>query len=193
MTLDIHARAIEGLRQAITAEMFERTVEATLAARRIVVFGLGPSSAIADYLVIQLGRFGLSAQGLSNSGLLFADDLQKLREGDLVVMLAYGRVYAELAALLDEIERLRLHSMLVTDSLAPKLRHRVDLVLPVPRGRADMLSMHTATLGFIEALLLGIAAKRPEKILASLRALNQAREKLTGKATDLPVPSDPLA
>lgn len=192
ITLDIHARAIEGLRQAITAEMFERTVEATLAARRIFVFGLGPSSAIANYLVIQLGRFGLSAQGLSNSGLLFADDLQKLRKEDLVVMLAYGRVYAELAALLDEIERLGLRSILVTDLLAPKLRHRVDLVLPVPRGRADMLSMHTATLAFIEALLLGIAAKQPDETLASLHALNEARGKLAGKPTNLPTPKSSL-
>jgi DNA-binding MurR/RpiR family transcriptional regulator len=188
MTLDIHARSIETLRTSITPEMFERAVEAISAAPRISVFGLGPSSAIADYLVIQLGRFGLAAQGLSHSGLLFADDLRKLREGDLVVMLAYGRVYAELAALLDEIERLRLHSVLVTDSLAAKLRHRVDLVLPAPRGRADMLSMHTATLGLLEALLLGVAAKRPDETLVSLRALNQAREKLAGKTTNLPVP-----
>jgi len=192
MTLDIHARAIESLRRAITAEMFERTVEATLAARRVFVFGLGPSSAIANYLVIQLGRFGFTAEGLSNSGLLFADDLQKLREGDLVVILAYGRVYAELAALLDEIDRLRLGSILVTDSLASKLRHRVDLVLPVPRGRADMLSMHTATVAFIEALLLGVAAKQPDQTLASLRALNRTREKLAGQTMNLPIPKDRL-
>jgi hypothetical protein len=42
----------------------------------------------------------LDAAGLSNSGLLFADDLQTLRKGDLVVILAYGRVYTELALLL---------------------------------------------------------------------------------------------
>jgi DNA-binding MurR/RpiR family transcriptional regulator len=188
MTLEIHARSLESLRRTVTPEMFEEAVEAILAVQRIFVFGLGPSSAIANYLVIQLGRFGLSAQCLSNSGLLFADDLQKLREGDLVVILAYGRVYAELAALLDEVNRLSLRSMLVTDSLAAKLRHRVDLVLPVPRGRADMLSMHTATLGFIEALLVGVAAERSEDTLTWLRALNRAREKLAGRITHLPVP-----
>lgn len=55
-----------------------------------------------------------------------------------------------------------------------------------------MLSMHTATLGFIEALLLGVAIKRPDETLTSLRALNEAREKLAGKTTNLPVPGDPL-
>jgi DNA-binding MurR/RpiR family transcriptional regulator len=191
MTLDIHSRSLESLRRMITPEMFEQAVEAILAVQRVFVFGLGPSSAIANYLVIQLGRFGLTAQSLSNSGLLFADDLQKLRKGDLVVMLAYGRIYAELAALLDEIKRLHLGSMLVTDSLAAQLRHKVDLVLPVPRGRADMLSMHTGTLGFIEALLVGVAAKRPDDTLEGLRALNRAREKLAGKTANLPVRATP--
>jgi DNA-binding MurR/RpiR family transcriptional regulator len=188
MTLDIHLRSLESLRRSITPELFEQAVDGIAGARRIVVFGLGPSSAIGSYLVTQLGRFGLDAASITNTGLLFADDLIKLREGDLVIILAYGRVYPELAALLDEIGRLGLRSFLVTDTLAATLRHRVDLVLPVARGQADMLSMHTATLGFVEALLVGVAAKRPDETLASLSALNEAREKLAGKSLKLPMP-----
>jgi DNA-binding MurR/RpiR family transcriptional regulator len=187
MTLDIHLRSLESLRRSITPELFEQAVNDIAGARRVVVFGLGPSSAIGGYLVTQLRRFGLDAEPLTNTGLLFADDLIKLREGDLVIMLAYGRVYAELAALLDEIGHLGLRSFLVTDTLAATLRRRVDLVLPVARGQADMLSMHTATLGFVEALLVGVAAKRPDETLASLRALKEARERLAGKSMKLPV------
>jgi len=185
VTLDIHLRSLESLRRSITPELFEKAVDGMAGARRVVVFGLGPSAAIADYLVTQLIRFGVDAASLTNTGLLFADDLRRLREGDLVIMLAYGRVYAELAALLDEIERRGLRSFLVTDTLAASLRDRVDLVLPVPRGQAEMLSMHTATLGFIEALLVGVAAKRPAETLASLNALNEARQKLTGHPMNL--------
>jgi len=186
VTVDIHLRSLENLQRSITPELFEKVVNGIAQARRVVVFGIGPSSAIAGYLVTQLGRFGLDAASLTNTGLLFADDLRRLREGDLVIMLAYGRVYAELAALLDEIVRQKLQSFLVTDTLAASLRHRVDLVLPVKRGQADMLSMHTATLGFIEALLVGVATKRPDETLGSLRALNEAREKLAGKPMKLP-------
>lgn len=187
LTLDIHLQSLEGLRRSITPELFGKAVNAIVTAQRVVVFGLGPSAAIANYLVTQLIRFGVDACSLTNTGLLFADDLRRLREGDLVIMLAYGRVYAELAALLDDIDRRGLRSLLVTDTLAATLRPRVDLVLSVARGHADMLSMHTATLGFIEALLVGVAAKRPGETLASLRALNEARAKLAGRPMNLRV------
>jgi DNA-binding MurR/RpiR family transcriptional regulator len=187
LTLDIHLQSLESLRRSITPELFEKAVDAIVTAQRVVVFGLGPSAAIANYLVTQLIRFGVDACSLTNTGLLFADDLRRLREGDLVTMLAYGRVYAELAALLDDIDRRGLRSLLVTDTLAATLRPRVDLVLSVARGHADMLSMHTATLGFIEALLVGVAAKRPDETLASLKALNEAREKLAGRPMNLRV------
>lgn len=185
-TLAIHIESLENLRGAITPDLFEKAVTAIVGARRILVFGLGPSSAIASYLVIQLARFGFDAQELAQAGLLFADDLRKLRAGDLVFMLAYGRVYAELAVLLDEIERHGAGSLLLTDTLAAQLGGRVDLLLPVARGRADMLSMHTATLGLIEALLVGVAAARPQQTLASLGELNAARERLAGEAAQLP-------
>ena len=186
LTLDIHLQSLASLRRSITPSQFKAAVDGIAKARRILIFGIGPSSAIADYFVVQLGRFGLDAASLTNTGLLFADDLQKLRAGDLVIILAYGRIYAELAALLDAVKGLALQSILLTDTLAVNLRHRVDMVLSVPRGHADMLSMHTATLGFVEALLVGIAASRPDETLASLNRLNEARERQAGKRVKLP-------
>ncbi len=59
------------------------------------------------------------------------------------MIFAYSRVYRELAALLDQADRRGVTSILFTDTLAPKLCNRIDLILPVARGRADMLSMHT--------------------------------------------------
>ena len=41
-------------------------------------------------------------------------------------------------------------------------------MLPVARGRTNSLSMHTARLALIEALLVGIAARRPAETTAGL-------------------------
>jgi DNA-binding MurR/RpiR family transcriptional regulator len=158
-TLDIHRDAIEDLRRVVSPQMFRAAIQILIRAKRIAVFGIGPSSAIATYLTTQLGRFGIDTVCLSHTGLLFADDLRRLRKGDLLIALAYTHVYRELVVLLNEADRRRLKKVLITDSLAGKLGQRVDLVLPVARGKADMLSMHTATLSLIEALLVGVAVK----------------------------------
>jgi hypothetical protein len=63
-----------------------------------------------------------------------------------------------------------------------------DLVLPVERGRADGLSMHTATLALFEALLIGVAANRLAETVANLKLLNELRERVVGTLMGLPVP-----
>jgi DNA-binding MurR/RpiR family transcriptional regulator len=186
VTLDIHQKSLEGLRRDIEPEIFRRTVRAIAGARRVFVFGIGPSSAMADYFTIQLGRFGIDARSLTQTGLLLADGLQKLKNGDLLMIFAYGRVYRELAALLDHADRCGVTKLLFSDTLGAKLRDRVDWVLPVARGRADMLSMHTVTLALIETLLVGVATERPEDTIASLESLNTLRSDLAGKAMKLP-------
>ena len=185
-TLDIHRDAIEGLRRDISPQMFRTAVQAIAGAKRIAIFGIGPSSAVATYFAAQLGRFGIDAVCLAHTGLLFADDLRKLRKGDLLIAFAYTHVYRELAVLLNEADRHQLKKMLLTDSLASKLRRRVDLVLPVARGRADMLSMHTATIGLIETLLVGVAATNGQATIRSLEALNALRKDVVGESLDVP-------
>ena len=186
MTLDIHQKSLEGLRRDITPEHFESAVQSISGARRVHVFGIGPSAAMADYFTVQLGRFGIDALSLTQTGLLLADGLQKFSKGDLLMIFAYNRVYQELRVLLDQADRRGLAKILFSDTLGAKLRARVDLVLPVARGRADMLSMHTATLALIEALLVGVASQRPKETIASLDSLNEVRTALAGKAMGLP-------
>lgn len=188
VTLDVHRQALEDLRRDITPERFGAAVRHIVDAGRVFIFGIGPSSAMADYFSIQLGRFGIEAMSLTHTGLLLADGLQKLKGGDVLLIFAYGRVYRELAALMNHADRRGVPSILFTDTLAPRLRDRIGLVLPVARGRADMLSMHTATLGLIEALLVGVAAVRPAETMASLRSLNALRADLVGQSMDLPAP-----
>lgn len=188
MTLDVHVKALEDLRRDVSPELFQTAVDRLVVARRVVIFGIGPSSAMADYFAIQLGRFGIDSASLTQTGLLLADGLHCLHEGDLVIILAYSRVYQELEALLGRAKSLGLATILLTDTLGAALRKRVDLVLPVERGRADQLSMHTATLGLIEALLVGVAAKRAAETISNLKSLNDLRAQLVGKPMDLPTP-----
>jgi DNA-binding MurR/RpiR family transcriptional regulator len=186
VTLDIHQKSLENLRRNITPDHFQSAVRAIIDARRVFIFGIGPSSAMAEYFSIQLGRFGIDALSLTQTGLLLADGVQKFREGDLLVIFAYGRVYRELTVLLNQADRCSMTRILFSDTLGPKLHNRVDLILPVARGRADMLSMHTATLALIEGLLVGLATDRPQETIANLESLNKLRTELAGKTMNLP-------
>lgn len=188
-TIDIHVRALERLRTDISVELFDRTIDRIVSARATAVFGIGPSSAMADYFVMQLGRFGIDATALTHTGLLLADGMRRLKRGDVLIMLAYGRPYREVTALIEHAETLGLPTILITDTLGGRLKRRIDHILPVQRGRSDALSLHTATLGLIEAILVGVAAKRPAETVASLKTLNTLRTKITGQPMDLPSPN----
>jgi len=180
-TLAIHIAALEALRRDISPDRFDRVVASIVDAERMFVFGIGPSSAMANYFTLQLGRLGFEAAGLTHTGLLLADGIKQLRKGDLLAILAYGHLYAEVDALLERASKLQLPTILFTDSLEDELGPRVDIVLKVARGRTDMMSLHTATLGLIEALLVGVAARRPEKSLASLKDLDELRARLSSR------------
>ena len=184
-TISQQMGALSALQRAISAELFKKAVDFFISAKRTAIFGIGPSSAIGGYLSIQLGRFGRDAFTLNKTGLLLADDMLRLRKGDLVVIFAYGRVYSELRALLSHAEDLGLDRILITDTLGARLTKQVDLVLQIPRGQVEAFSMHMATLAFVEALLVAIAAQRPKETLASLKTLNRLRASAAGRAMDL--------
>jgi len=187
LSVDIHIQSLERLHRDISLELFEAAIGRLVAARRVFIFGIGPSSALADYFAIQLRRFGFEAGSLTQTGLLLADDLHRLRKGDVVVILAYGRIYPEFDALLRRANALAVPIILLTDTLGVTLHRRVELVLPVARGNADGFSTHTATLGLIEAILVGIAARRPAETVAELKELNTLRASIAGEAMELPI------
>lgn len=192
-TLRLHQEALERLRRDISTDLFDAVVGHIASAPRVRIFGIGPSSAMANYFAMQLGRFGIDGESLTDTGLLLADDMRKLKPSDLLIMLAYGRPYRELAALIEHARAQGLTTILITDTLGAKLKRRVDHILPVQRGRADALSLHTATLALIEAVLVGVAAKRPAETVASLNLLNSLRAKIAGEPMNLPHPIESAA
>jgi hypothetical protein len=53
-----------------------------------------------------------------------------------------------------------------------------DVVVAIPRGRPGQLAMHGATFVGLEALILSLAAARPNDALNSLDKLNDLRRVL---------------
>jgi DNA-binding MurR/RpiR family transcriptional regulator len=173
--------AIEALEDAAISGI----VSSITTARRIHVFGIGPSGFIAGYFAAQLGRLGFDARALSRTGLQFADDLVGIGAGDAVVALAYDRPYPEVRALFDRASRLNLRSLLITSN-GPRLPDpRASILVRVPRGRTGGFGLHAGTLALLEGLLVAISAAEPDRTNTALEDLNVAREALSGSGMGL--------
>ena len=186
LVLETHQAALAALRAPTIRQKIAAGVEALHPAARIFIFGIGPSAALARYTAMLLRRAGRSAGVLDATGIALADQLLDLRANDAVLLLAYGRPYREVQAVIKEAQRLDLALVLVTDSLAPNLARHASVVIPAQRGRADRVALHAATLAALEALVLGLAACDRERSLAMLERLNDLRVEVGGNRDDGP-------
>jgi DNA-binding MurR/RpiR family transcriptional regulator len=98
-----------------------------------------------------------------------------LSAGDSLLILAYGRLYREVKAIFAEAKALDLPTVLVTEADDTPLARLADVCLTIPRGRPGQMALHGATLVGLEALVLSLAAAKPEAALASLDNLNRLR------------------
>ncbi|MAN56157.1 MAG: MurR/RpiR family transcriptional regulator [Paracoccus sp. (in: a-proteobacteria)] len=173
--------AIETMAPALVSD-FVMTMRS---ARRIHVFGIGPSGFIAGYFAAQLVRLGFDARAILRTGLQLADDLIGIGPGDAVIALAYDRPYPEVRALFDRASGLKLRSVLVT-SMGPHIPDlRAGILVRVPRGRTGGFGLHAGTLALLEGLLIALSASEPEKTRSALQRLNAARQALAGSAMGL--------
>jgi DNA-binding MurR/RpiR family transcriptional regulator len=154
-------------------------------ADRIAVFGIGPSAALATYVSILLARSGRRSRTINATGSMLADQLLDLGAGDALLILAYGRLYREVKAVFAEAKALRLPTVLVTEADDTPLAKLADVCLVIPRGRPGQMALHGATFVGLEALVLSLAAAKPQAALASLDNLNRLRRatEAQGKST----------
>jgi DNA-binding MurR/RpiR family transcriptional regulator len=173
--LQIHREGLGILQSATCRAQLTAAVRVLDDTQRIVVFGIGPSSALATYVSILLGRTGRRSRTISATGSMLADQLLDLRTGDALLVLAYGRLYREVKAVFTEAKALSLPTVLITEADDTPLAKLANVCVAIPRGRPGQVALHGATLVGLEALILSLAAANPDAALASLDNLNRLR------------------
>jgi DNA-binding MurR/RpiR family transcriptional regulator len=173
--LQVHQEGLGILQSASCRGQIAEAVRLLDRAERIAVFGIGPSSALATYVSILLGRSGRHSRTINATGSMLADQLLDLRTGDALLVLAYGRLYREVKALFTEARALALPTVLLTEADDTPLARLADVCIAIPRGRPGQVALHGATLVGLEALILSLAAANPDAALASLDNLNRLR------------------
>ena len=174
-----HLSALETLTNNVSPETFRDAVAILERAQRVVWRGAGPSAALATYGQLMAQRIGKPSIAFTHTGTSFADELLTLAPTDTLVVLAYGRLQADVRVLLQHAAALHLEVVLMTDTLAHKLGDSVDVTLRCGRGAPRLFASHATTLIVIEALVLGVAAIDEAGAQATLTELNELRAELT--------------
>jgi DNA-binding MurR/RpiR family transcriptional regulator len=173
--LRAHADGLDVLRSKQCRAQMAASVRVLDDAERIVVFGIGPSAALASYVSVLLARSGRRSRTISVTGSMLADQLLDLGKGDALLILAYGRLYREVKAVFAEAKLLRLPTVLITEADDTPLARLSDVSVAIPRGRPGQMALHGTTLVGLEALVFSLAAAKPNAALTSLDNLNRLR------------------
>jgi DNA-binding MurR/RpiR family transcriptional regulator len=176
--LQAHAEGVTVLGSAECRSQIAAGVHLLDVSKRVVVFGIGPSAALARYVSALLTRFGRRSRTLDATGSMLADGLLDLKPGDSLLILAYGNLYKEVAAVFAEAKSLGLSTVLMTQAKNTALAKMADVVIAIPRGRPGQVSLHGATLVGLEALILSLAAAKPDVAVNSLSNLNRLRRSI---------------
>jgi DNA-binding MurR/RpiR family transcriptional regulator len=185
LVLETHAEALEALSRAEARSRIVAAVSVLHPAERIVVFGIGPSAALAIYISMLLARSGRRSKTLNMTGIMMADQLLDLRPGDALLALAYGRAYREVMAVFAEARRLAMPVVVVTDIADSKLGGGADVVLAARRGRTERVALHGTTLVALEAIVLGLVAANRKGAMTALQRLNALRKAVSGQQNDV--------
>jgi len=154
---------------------FDRAVEIILSAKRLFVFGTGPSRILADLVLIRLRRFGIPVITMTESGRDILEELQLLQLQDVVLATGFHRITGELAAVMDYARSLGCRIIFITDTLGPHFKNKADVILSALRGPVSTFHSLAVPMTILNALILAVAMARPQESLTALDRLQQMR------------------
>ncbi len=176
-----HALATEiGLLQDARATLrpaeFSRAIDVLLGAQRVLIQGLGPNAALAEYFALRLRRMRRQAVAFGSRGVALADNLIDMRRGDAVMVIAYERASPEAELTLDHATKLKLPTILVTDTLGLALAGRHTVALSARRAGGGMFHLSAITIVVLDALLFGMAGRDRADALAAAEEMQELRD-----------------
>jgi DNA-binding MurR/RpiR family transcriptional regulator len=159
----------------------QRAISLLAQAHRIGVFGIGASGIIATYAARLFSRSGFPSYELNRTGISLAEQLIAMSAGDVIVMMAHGRIHREAAATIAEAERLCVPIIvIVTDGQSALLKHAATAIT-LPRDKSEHVALHAPLLCCIETLMLGLASVDRKKTLHTLNRLVDIRSNIRPK------------
>lgn len=177
----VTAMEIEYLTDAIrtvSREAFDEAVRLICEGRRLFVYGLSGSASLAELLEHRLRRFGMEVVPLTQSGREVCEKLLMLTEEDVFFALLFFNLSQVMVSTLEYASDSGCKVILLTDTLGPHLRDKVDVLLEARRGSVMAFHSLIVPMAIIQALIIAVAMIDEEKAMATLDRLDDIRESL---------------
>lgn len=177
---EIMNKSVQYLRktvQRLSRKEFNRAVEALIQAKRIYIYGSGPSESLSDLLAFRLNRFNFDIKKMAKSGHELYETLLHLTKEDVVFIFGFFNTLPETRVILNHAKEVGFTTILVTDLVISDMIDNSDIVLFTERGELWEFHSMVAPIALVESIVVSLAMNNEEKYLNKLHDLHKLRKK----------------
>jgi DNA-binding MurR/RpiR family transcriptional regulator len=144
---------------------------------RVFVFGLGPSLSLVDLLEIRLTRSARHVIPLKTSGREMLEPLLLMNQDDLLIVVGFYNLTPNLQMVLERANKNNTPVILITDTLGPLVKDKVNVILSARRGPVSAYHSLTVPMTIINALLLMLSQVDETHVMPNLDLLDEYRQR----------------
>ena len=159
---------------------------ALVAARRLVVFSRGHSSALAEFMVRRLVRSGYEAVAPTNVDWEAPEQLARLQAGDVLLVFAFRGLRAEVERLLAFAHQRGVRTVLIGDFIGTSVREKPGHLLLAPRGEEGEYQSFLVPMAICSILILELTRRDEGRSIRALERIGEVKEMLAAARRNLP-------
>jgi DNA-binding MurR/RpiR family transcriptional regulator len=169
---------IEKIRRTIeetSHEDFDRAVDEICKAKRIYIFGVRSTAAIASFLAYYFELIFDNNVIVINttSATTTYENIFRMTSDDVIIGISFPRYSKMAIEAMDFARRRGAHSIAITDSMASPLISSADSVLIARSDMASIVDSLVAPLSLINALIVATVLKKKDEVSETFRQLEQ--------------------
>lgn len=163
--------------ETVDRDALMKSAKLLCSARRIFVFGLGPSNSLVDLMEIRLKRFGRDVVPLKSAGREILDSLITMTSEDICFVISFYDTNPALDLLMRFAGETGCQVILLTDTQGSFIGEQAQVVLVARRGPVSEFHSLVVPMTIINALLLAIAQEDKDRVMANLDKLDSLRDR----------------
>ena len=156
-------------------EDFDRAVDEICKAKRIYIFGVRSTAAIASFLAYYFELIFDNNVIVINttSATTTYENIFRMTSDDVIIGISFPRYSKMAIEAMDFARRRGAHSIAITDSMASPLISSADSVLIARSDMASIVDSLVAPLSLINALIVATVLKKKDEVTETFRELEQ--------------------